>query len=599
MQTTPTALVVDDEPVIQRFLANVLKKLNCNVVAFASDGEEAVNRYQEHKPDITLLDIHMPKMHGVKVLKQIKALNSEAFICMVSANASVNVMRKLMPLGVSYFVVKPVKPKKIALAIEKYHATQSASEESQKEEGLLTESTTKDLVLDQGSSKEMIPAGAPQCEVPHSPVKTSNSFQSSASTPEVTTPPERQKQPEKKSIADSEPTKKALIPKDAPKCDLPLTSEQSKPSVPPKNTPKNIPKKKPEERAISTSKPEKKKISRPKQVTKQNQGTAQVSAKPKPTPVSPPPKQAPADTKQSFYPSSFELERSKQLIADTSFQETSELCTYLQQELLEDDPNLDRIILKISSNPIISEVFLKLINTATELKQKVTSISQCIVLVGQNNIKKLLIVMALRNSFGDDSYFAQNLWGQAIAMAVGAEMISRWIKNVSPEEAFLAGMFQDVGVLIFSRKSSDYQELYRHTHPFSASLINEDRKFFKTPHTVVSYLLAKQWELSKQSCDAILLSHITDITQYSGLTSDSFMKLVLALKVSNHILGEVTHPDVEVGDDVERAYQLAAFDLDLSKSQLIKVKRAVTHVLEASIAKPEESETDEESSDIW
>jgi len=114
-------------------------------------------------------------------------------------------------------------------------------------------------------------------------------------------------------------------------------------------------------------------------------------------------------------------------------------------------------------------------------------------------------------------YDAHLFYSIATATAIGAEMVSRSVETVSSEEAFLAGLFQDVGVLVCAKRIARYQEFYLQSHPAAKSLIDADRKIFKTSHMAISHLLAKQWALSKRSCDAVLLSHSANLSEYAGL----------------------------------------------------------------------------------
>ncbi len=552
MHTTPTVLIVDDDRLVRRLLADEMHKLNCKVVAFASDGVEAVKHFQQHKPDITMLDILMPRIHGVKVLKQIRNLNNEAFICMVSATASADVVRKLMPLGVSAFVVKPVDPEKLGLAVEMFRERQ-VKRSPQKREEAPAESAGKALLPVDESKKAMVAAGEPKCDLPIAPVK--------AVAPE----PSRVELPAAVKSETSPPEVKVPSATPEPKTEAVVVKSQS------------VERGKVEEKAEDVPKP----VARPA-VEKPKSASKPAQQSPKPSSVV---------KKRSFQPSPDELAQARKMVATARFQEMPEVFTLLQEELQKEDPDFDRVIGRISSDSELSRAFLKLVNTAASgLRQQVTSVSQCIVMVGQNNLKKLLLAMAVRSSFGKESPFAQTLWGQATATAVAAEKLSRSIEAVSAEEAFLAGLFQDIGALICAQRVARYPQLYRQSHPVAASLIDADRKIFKTHHMVISHLLAKQWDLSMRSCDAILLSHSGDLAGYNGLESPSFRALVSVLKISNYLVGARTHPEAEIEADVEQAYTLAVEELQLSSNQISGVKRAISHALKKSAPDPEPEE---------
>lgn len=98
-------LIADDEPLIKRSLERVCMKRGHEVAA-AMDGQQAVELWQKHDPEIVFLDIRMPKLTGLEVLKQIKK-NKATKIILISATPLDFQNEKLSDLGVDRFVKKP------------------------------------------------------------------------------------------------------------------------------------------------------------------------------------------------------------------------------------------------------------------------------------------------------------------------------------------------------------------------------------------------------------------------------------------------------------------------------------------------------------
>ena len=68
-------IIADDHPVFRDGLINIIKKEeDIEIIGEAGDGEKALSLITELKPDIALLDIHMPKLTGIQILKEIKKL---------------------------------------------------------------------------------------------------------------------------------------------------------------------------------------------------------------------------------------------------------------------------------------------------------------------------------------------------------------------------------------------------------------------------------------------------------------------------------------------------------------------------------------------
>ncbi|MGH7380270.1 MAG: response regulator, partial [Candidatus Methylomirabilales bacterium] len=74
----------------------------------ATSGEEALRRVKEDRPHLVLLDIRMPKMNGLEVLKRIREIDPEMGIIMVTAVNEEDVGRQALELGAFDYIVKPL-----------------------------------------------------------------------------------------------------------------------------------------------------------------------------------------------------------------------------------------------------------------------------------------------------------------------------------------------------------------------------------------------------------------------------------------------------------------------------------------------------------
>lgn len=88
-------------------------------VAEASNGAEAITRYQELKPELTTLDITMPEMDGLTALREIIAIDPRARIIMCSALGQESNVLEAIKAGAKDFVVKPFKADRVLDAVGK------------------------------------------------------------------------------------------------------------------------------------------------------------------------------------------------------------------------------------------------------------------------------------------------------------------------------------------------------------------------------------------------------------------------------------------------------------------------------------------------
>lgn len=114
-----TVLVVDDAAFMRMMLKDILEKNGFKVVGEAANGEEAVKKYKDLKPDVVTMDITMPVLDGIKAVKKIKKIDPEAKILMVSAMGQEKLIIESIEAGAEDFIVKPFQPGKVVEAVKK------------------------------------------------------------------------------------------------------------------------------------------------------------------------------------------------------------------------------------------------------------------------------------------------------------------------------------------------------------------------------------------------------------------------------------------------------------------------------------------------
>ena len=110
-------LVADDEQSMREFLDIMLKKEGYKV-SLASNGEEVLKLIDKDLFDLVLLDVRMPKLDGIGVLKKIKITSPETIVIMITAYASADTAIKAMKEGAYDYITKPFKVEEIKLIIK-------------------------------------------------------------------------------------------------------------------------------------------------------------------------------------------------------------------------------------------------------------------------------------------------------------------------------------------------------------------------------------------------------------------------------------------------------------------------------------------------
>jgi DNA-binding NtrC family response regulator len=111
-------LIVDDEPLMCKSLGEVVRRAGYNVVT-ASNGYEALEYLQQEQVSVIITDMNMPKMDGIEVLKQAKAIIPNISVIIITGYATVDTAVEAMKYGAIDYITKPFPPTKINSIIEK------------------------------------------------------------------------------------------------------------------------------------------------------------------------------------------------------------------------------------------------------------------------------------------------------------------------------------------------------------------------------------------------------------------------------------------------------------------------------------------------
>lgn len=99
-------LLADDEPHIRKFIGLVLKQFGNPQILEASDGAVAVELYRQENPDLVLLDVNMPNLDGLRALAQIKQLDPDALVVMLTSLANRQTVEECLRLGAADYIRK-------------------------------------------------------------------------------------------------------------------------------------------------------------------------------------------------------------------------------------------------------------------------------------------------------------------------------------------------------------------------------------------------------------------------------------------------------------------------------------------------------------
>src|SRR5215471_10621271 len=115
-------LSVDDHPLVHEGIATVIRsQSDMQLVAEAASGRDGIQRYREHLPDVTLMDLRLPDMGGIDTLVAIRSEFPEARVIMLTTFAGDVEIQRALAAGARAYVLKSMPPKELVEVIRQVH----------------------------------------------------------------------------------------------------------------------------------------------------------------------------------------------------------------------------------------------------------------------------------------------------------------------------------------------------------------------------------------------------------------------------------------------------------------------------------------------
>jgi DNA-binding NarL/FixJ family response regulator len=144
-----TIMIVDDSTVMRKNLRSILTNAGYQVVAEATNGEEAYRMYSQSKPDLVTMDVTMPIMNGIDAVKRIIADDANANIIVISAFDQRSMLFDALENGAKHYIIKPITSEKLLAVVDKVFAEPKAPEEKLSQQAQLQDSVLAETNLNQ------------------------------------------------------------------------------------------------------------------------------------------------------------------------------------------------------------------------------------------------------------------------------------------------------------------------------------------------------------------------------------------------------------------------------------------------------------------
>ena len=166
----------------------------------------------------------------------------------------------------------------------------------------------------------------------------------------------------------------------------------------------------------------------------------------------------------------------------------------------------------VETDPALATRLLRRVNSAKYgLSQRVKDLKKAVGYLGFSEVRNIAVASSVCNIFRKDlkvgPYDRRRLWDHLVSTAVTARIVALLQKLDNPEEAFLAGLLHDLGIILEDQYDHDRFVEMMQNFPADRPLIEVEQKYFGFDHTLLGFRVAQKWNMPESVQHAIRLHH--------------------------------------------------------------------------------------------
>ncbi len=169
----------------------------------------------------------------------------------------------------------------------------------------------------------------------------------------------------------------------------------------------------------------------------------------------------------------------------------------------------------VASDPAVAARVLKISNSSYYgCQRQIQTLSHAIVVLGLATLKSLVIAASVKQVYQPYGLTEKMLWEHSFGAGLAARIIAQETRLASEEEAFLGGLFHDIGKTIMnSMDSRQYQEVMQRCYNDGISFEDAERQVYSYTHSEVGGLVIKKWNFPDMLMHAVLNHHYFDFAE--------------------------------------------------------------------------------------
>lgn len=210
----------------------------------------------------------------------------------------------------------------------------------------------------------------------------------------------------------------------------------------------------------------------------------------------------------------------------------------LEKEITSKFASIVNVAEIIEKNATLSGEVLRIVNSpVVKLREPVKSIRDAVNVLGLDNIYNLVVAAAVKNLFGGKGLL-KDIMDYSVDVAFCMADISEWVAGVSRDEAYMLGLFHNIGAMMLASKDeAKYDVLFRSSMSLPISAVKKEEAVYGSNHAIIGVLIGKKWHLPNEMLNAIMLHHNEKCER---IQNENVRAMVAMIKVACGIVSEIS-----------------------------------------------------------
>lgn len=190
----------------------------------------------------------------------------------------------------------------------------------------------------------------------------------------------------------------------------------------------------------------------------------------------------------------------------------------------------------VSKDAAVSARVLKIANSSFySMSRQVSSLSTAIVILGERTLKNLVFAASMRSMNQSSGRTEQMLWEDSMVCALGSRYLARKLGGVEPEEAFMAGLFRHIGLVVLNNQEVKAGDFIMHSLAAGTRGMGEqERELFGATHAEIGAAVLEHWKLSEIL--SLVALHHSDVAFVETAEQDA-VKMTCIVNIAGHLPG--------------------------------------------------------------